>query len=381
MQPGFADLACGVEPWKVGAAVEIDDHPAAGVMLGGDDRDRLPGHVDAQAEQLFVDVGEMPLHEFGVEVADVEMDVIEPEPLDLVINRARDDIARRQFGALVEIRHEAIAGFRNQQPSAFAAHRFGDEEVLHLGVEQASRVELHEFHVGDAGASAPRHRNAVAGRAARRGRELIGPPRAAGGQDCRAGGVERDPLGGAIHGIDAPDVARARIALFMTAGGEVDRDHVGNESDVGMRFGRALQRLLHRPAGRVGDMDDATVRMAAFAGEVEGISLGIEWHAELFEPGDRRRRALDDELDGGALVEPGTGDHRILDMALEGIAGFEHGGDSALRPGGRALVERALGEHGHLETLGEIERGGKPGCPGADDQDVGIMRIVWQDSS
>ena len=31
------------------------------------------------------------------------MDVIEPEPLDLMIDRARDDVARREFGAIVEI--------------------------------------------------------------------------------------------------------------------------------------------------------------------------------------------------------------------------------------------------------------------------------------
>ena len=78
----------------------------------------------------------------------------------------------------------------------------------------------------------------------------------------------------------------------------------------------------------------------------------------------------DDELDDRAVVEAGAGDHRVLDMIVERVAGFEDGGDPALRPGGRSLVERALGEHGDPEAVGEVERGGEPGGAGADDEDV-----------
>ena len=78
---------------------------------------------------------------------------------------------------------------------------------------------------------------------------------------------------------------------------------------------------------------------------------------------------LDHELDGGAVVEPGAGDHRVLDMALERVAGLQHRGDPALRPAGRAS-EPALGQHRHLEALGEVQRRGQPRRAGADDQDV-----------
>ena len=54
-------------------------------------------------------VGKCAFDEIRVAVRDVEMDVIEPEPLDLMVDRARDDIARRQLGALVKSRHEALA--------------------------------------------------------------------------------------------------------------------------------------------------------------------------------------------------------------------------------------------------------------------------------
>ncbi len=39
----------------------------------------------------------------GVAVRDVEVDVVEAEPLDLMVDRAGDDVARRKLGALVEL--------------------------------------------------------------------------------------------------------------------------------------------------------------------------------------------------------------------------------------------------------------------------------------
>ncbi len=54
----------------------------------------------------------------------------------------------------------------------------------------------------------------------------------------------------------------------MLAGDQVDRDPVGQNLDIVVEDRGLLERFLHCPAGRVGDMDDTTMRMAAFAGEV-----------------------------------------------------------------------------------------------------------------
>ena len=119
-------------------------------------------------------------------------------------------------------------------------------------------------------------------------------------------------------------------------------------------------------------MDDAAVRMPALARQVERAAfLVANGTPSSLQPLDRGGRALDHELDDRAVVEPRAGDHRVLDMVLERVAGLQHRGDPALRPGGRALVERALGEHGHAEAIGEVERGGQPGGARADDEDVG----------
>src|SRR3546814_7936174 len=86
-------------------------------------RDRLLLHVDSERQQLFIDVRKMSRDEVGVLMADVEVDIVEPRPLDLVVVRARDDVARREFGACVIIGHVAAAGNGVLEDSPFAAHR------------------------------------------------------------------------------------------------------------------------------------------------------------------------------------------------------------------------------------------------------------------
>src|SRR6185295_8399959 len=112
------------------------------------------------------------------------MDVIESEPLDLMVDGPGDDVARSEFAAFVEAVHEAFAAAadirRKLQLAAFAAHRLRDQEVLDLEVVEAGRVELHELHVRDAAAGPPRHGDAVPRRASRCSRIEIGPPGAAG---------------------------------------------------------------------------------------------------------------------------------------------------------------------------------------------------------
>ena len=168
VQPGLRHFARGIKPGCVGAPVEIDEHAAAGVMLGRNHRDRLRRDVDSEFKQLGVNIGEMFANEFRRFVADVEMDIVKAQPFDFMIDRARNDIARRQFLPCVEARHETLARRRNLQLPAFAADRFGDQEILDLEIVETGRVELHEFHVRHPAARPPGHRNPVPRRAARR---------------------------------------------------------------------------------------------------------------------------------------------------------------------------------------------------------------------
>ncbi len=256
---------------------------------------------------------------------------------------------------------------------------------------QAGRVELVEFHVRHAAAGAPGHGDAVAGRAVGIGRELIDAARPAGRQHDGAAGEALDPAGRDVEGIDAVAGAVDEAwRLDVALGDEVDDRVAGRQRDVGVGGGGAGERVLHRPAGGVVDMGDAAMAVAALAGQMEAAAAGVavaavrladvERHADRGKPVDRGGGVLGDEVDGGAVVQATAGDHRVLDMAFERVAGFEHRGDAALRPGGRAVGDVAFRQDDDAEAVGEAERRRQPGGARTDDDDVvlaGLAHAAW----
>ena len=137
-----------------------------------------------------------------------------------------------------------------------------------------------------------------------------------------------------------------------------------------LRRGR-FERLLDCKSGRVGDMDDAPIAVAALARQVQRVALDGEGHAEFDQMSDRARRGLDNMFDDAPVVEPRAGDHRVVDVRFEAVAFVEHRRDAALRAPRRAFAERALGDHRDLVGLGQIERRRQPCRSRADDEDVG----------
>ena len=133
------------------ASVQIAAHV---VMLGRRDRDRLAapdrcpprgrsratlGNFSAKfrADRLRgVEEGAAPGGDFGEDAA-------------------RDDVARRQFGVLVQRGHEALARAIDEN-RALAAQSFGRQRRRIAADVDGGRVELHEFGVGDARAGARR---------------------------------------------------------------------------------------------------------------------------------------------------------------------------------------------------------------------------------
>ena len=378
VQPRLCHFACRPKARQIGTAIQIDHHAAARIMRRRHHRDRLNGAIDTEFEQPGVDHREVMLHEFSAEMRDIEQDVAEPQPLHFGVDGACHHVARRQLEPVVIAVHEARAVGQFQM-AAFAARRLGDQEILDLRVEQAGRVELVEFHVRNPATGAPCHGDAVARGTIGVGRILIDAGGAAGRQHHRLADDALHLPGFDVERIDAVAAARRKAFAFdMRRGDQVDRHHAGDQRDVGMRHRRLLQRLLHRPAGGIVDMDDAAVAVAALAGQVPAFGpgfAGIERHAEFGEAVDRCRCVFDDEFDGGAVVETGTRHHRVLDMAFEGVAGFEYRGDAALRPSGRSGRDIALGEHRDLEAPGEVERGGQAGGARTDDDDIIGMSV------
>ena len=108
------------------------------------------------------------------------------------VNRARHHVARGKLHALgIVLLHEALA-ILVAQDSAFAAHRFGDQNSLHSRrPDHSGGMELHEFHVEQFGAGFVGERHAVAGALPRIRSDLPGFSDAAGG-DHDGLGLERD---------------------------------------------------------------------------------------------------------------------------------------------------------------------------------------------
>ena len=98
MQARHRHLAAGVESRDGRSRVFVGDHPAAAVVRGGHDGERGFRHVDAELEAAFVDRRKTAADELRIAVRDVEIDVLVAVHLHLVIDGARDDVARRELG-------------------------------------------------------------------------------------------------------------------------------------------------------------------------------------------------------------------------------------------------------------------------------------------
>ncbi len=172
MQSGVSDFADGVKPVNIGAPVLIDHHTAAGVVRRGHHRYRFTSEIDAKPQQLFINRREVLADKRLRFVADVEIHAVGAETFHFMVNGARHDIARCQFGALVKLRHKAGA-VRAFKISPFATQRFGQQKIARLGMKQGGWMELIEFEIRNATTGAPGHRDAVARGDIRVGRVLI----------------------------------------------------------------------------------------------------------------------------------------------------------------------------------------------------------------
>src|SRR4029079_11903484 len=156
----------------------------------------------------------------------------------------------------------------------------------------------------------------------------------------------------------------------MPARDQIDCDHVRDQSDVRMLERRRFERLLDGGASGIGDVNDATMAMAALASQMERSALARERYPQFDQPLDRPGRGLDDMLDYIPIVEACARYHRVVDVRFEAVAFFEHRRDSALRPSSRAFAQGTLGNDRDLVRLGEIEGSSQPGRTGADDKHV-----------
>lgn len=134
-------------------------------------------------------------------------------------------------------------------------------------------------------------------------------------------------------GADTTIVGKAQLAPCD----QVDGGVVLAQVDVGSLTDPFKQGLLHRPAGGVGGVNDASVGMSALLGEVVAVILAGEGDSLVDEPADSLAAAGYRVLHGGWPAQVGAGDQGVLDMGFDAVLLVQYCGDPALgEPGGAA---------------------------------------------
>ena len=296
----------------------------------------------------------------------VEPDVVAARVLHLLEDAAGDDVARRELGHRMIAGHETLA-FHVAQQRPRAAHGLGNEEVRAAIERECRRVELHELHVHDVRARAPRERHAAARRALGVRRLAVKASRAARCEDC-CGRAQHD-----LFAIQQRDRAVA-AAVFRQ---EVDDVAVLERLDVRFLRDDRVQRARDLRARRIAmRVHDAVAAVAAFAAECElAVCRAVELCAVFRELRDVVRALRHDDARDIAIRQPRARDERVLEVELRIVIVAKGRRDAALRLVRVAVGERvAHGEQHALARLREPPGRRQPRHARADDERVGLIR-------
>ena len=246
----------------------------------------------------------------GGEVVDrggVEPEVVEVAFDEATADRLGHDVTGREVGQRVLVGHERHAAFVAQD-RALAPQRLGEERARHRRVVQRGGVELHELEVGDRGAGAHGHGDAVAG-----GEGGVG-----GDGEALTGAARRDEHVASPHrrrtlGRDPVDPHDAAVL----------EQELGSQpafADVGARtLHRGDQRPLDFGAGgvtpRVHDPGDGVPALAR-AGEVVAAIGLVEVRAQGDELADPGRTLAGQHPHRVDVAETRTRDQRVRPVQL-----------------------------------------------------------------
>ena len=282
-------------------------------------------------------------------------------PLHFADNGARDEIARREVARRFIPGHEALASFVDQ-PRAFPAERFGQEESWRAGHAHHRRMELHEFEIRNARAGIRRHRDAVAGgdRWIRRlAKHLAG-----------AAGCQQRPSDSNHAAVTiARDVARATACAIGHE--ELGRTGVLQDPDARVRAHPRPEQpadLAPRRIARVQDAPDAVRRFARQRGRA--VTLAIERSAPREQLDDVLRTFANEHVDGSGVAEAVAGGQRVLRMQFRRVVRTKRRGDAALRITGVAFAGIGLRENNDVARRRERQRGAQTGDSAADDEKI-----------
>ena len=309
-------------------------------------------------------------------VRHVQVDVVLAALLHLVVDGAGHDVTRGERQARVILLHEFLAVQRAEH-GAIAAHGLGDEERGTVArMIEGRGMELDELHVLHRSLGTVDHGDAVA-----RGHQRVGGVAVHGLAAAR--GHDGDFAEEGVHlarlfvqhvgavALDARRVARhddAQVVLRDDFHGIV----VGEYRDVGVLFDGFDEAGLYLRARVVLMVQDAELRVAALAVQVEGaVLLLVEVDAPLDEFLDLCGSVAHHLFHGGAVADPVARYHGVFDVLLEVVhRQVGHRGDAPLCEVCVGLFHAGLADKGHRTSLRHFQRETHPGNARADDEEI-----------
>ena len=126
MQTRTRTLAYGIEPADRRLTVQIHLNTAAHVVGTRRYRDVFFRDVNTDREAFGINIREVVLGLLRVLVGHIQTDMVDRVNLHLIINRARNDVARCERQTRVVFLHELLA-VRQAQNTSVAAHGLGDQ--------------------------------------------------------------------------------------------------------------------------------------------------------------------------------------------------------------------------------------------------------------
>ena len=323
---GTSAFAGRIQAGNGGPGVQIGANASHVVVRGGRHRNRLLAPVEAKRTRIGVDGRESVGQEAGqVGVLaghrrDVEHHGLAALRLHHAEVLAGHDVTRREFGARIDVLHIPVA-MLIQQHRTFAAHGFGDEEVLAHG--HGGGMELVELQIGDLGTGTPCDGEAVRGGDRRIGGVRVHTACSTGGQD--------HPVGGQIlvlpvdQQVDAGDVAAPHDEIFE----EGVLDDV--DARVLAHHGGDVQ-FKHFAGGVSPGMHHAGARMSRFqAAQHVSMRVAVEVDAGRGELADALRTLTGEDVHGLRVAQAVARGHGVGGMQLRVVVGEDGCSDAALR--------------------------------------------------
>ena len=120
-------------------------------------------------------------------------------------------------------------------------------------------------------------------------------------------------------------------------------------------------------------MGNAAGTVAAFAREVQLVAFEGERHAECAQPGNGLGRVLHHKARGGQVAQACACDQGVFDVRGKTVVIGQHGGNAALGPAARAILQRALGDDGHAVRGRQVQGGREAGEAAAYDENVEVV--------